>query len=292
MPAILTIRAGDSICTLCPELGGSILSWQVGGQNMLRQTSDAAIADRGRLGFASFPLVPYSNRIGQATFEYNGRRITLAKNFAPEPNALHGTGWEDIWQADMAGPDRIIQRLSHPGDDRWPWAFDAEQVITILPHGLHLELSAHNRSDEVAPLAFGHHPYFDQAGASMQFIAPRVWMSGEDGLPAEVAQPNGRFAFEHLETVEGRDIDHCYTGWSGQTRIEWAGREHALEIMSPMRAAVVYIPKGGDAFCFEPVPHVNNALNMPGAEPTIPAIAPDAAYHTAIVFNVVAPRSA
>jgi aldose 1-epimerase len=287
MTAIKTIYAGDSVCTLCPELGGSILSWQVGGQNILRHTSDAAFAGGSRLDFASFPLVPYSNRIGQATFEWNGRQIVLTKNFAPEPHAIHGTGWVDAWEAEMVGPDKIILRLSHKADNRWPWAFDAEQVITITSDGLRLELSAYNRSDEAAPLGFGHHPYFDQTGAHMEFKALRVWMSGDEGLPTDVATPGVQYGFGTMGAIEGRNIDHCYAGWSGQTRIEWAERKYALEIISPMRAAIVYIPKGGDAFCFEPVPHINNALNMPGEEPAMPVIAPGEAYRSVIEFRAV-----
>ncbi len=286
--AVQTIQSGNSICTLCPELGGSILSWQVDGQNMLRRTDDAALADGSRLGFASFPLVPYSNRISEAQFEWNGSHFGITPNFAPEPHAIHGTGWEDSWAAELRGEDTIVLSLSHPGDARWPWAFVAEQIITVSTNGLKLELTAHNLSDAAAPLGFGHHPYFDQDGAFMEFEAEIVWMSGDDSLPSKAITPSGQFAFDTMASVEGRDIDHCYAGWSGQTRIAWTGRPHALEITSPMRAAVIYIPKGGDAFCFEPVPHINNALNMTGHEPAMPIIASGSAYHSTIMFSVVA----
>ena len=288
MATTYTITADTSVCKLCPELGGSILSWQVGAQNMLRETNDSVIADSNRLGLASFPLVPYSNRIGSAHFAWGGQQIDLIKNFAPEPHAIHGTGWEDAWEAEMVGSDQIILRLSHGGDRRWPWPFDAQQIVTVSPSGLHLDLSCTNRSNATVPLAFGHHPYFDQAGASMAFNAEHIWMSGDDSLPAVVVTPEDQFAFDEKGPVEGRDIDNCYAGWSGRARIEWQGRGLALEIASPMPAAVVYIPKGGDAFCFEPVPHINNALNMPGQEPAMPLIAPNETYHTVIEFRAVA----
>ena len=264
------------------------MSWRVGGQNMLRCASDAAIGDGDRLRFASFPLVPYSNRIGHATFAWNGRQIILAPNFAPEPHAIHGTGWQDAWEAERVWPDKIILRLSHKSDNRWPWAFDAEQVITVSPDGLRLELSAHNRSEEAAPLGMGHHPHFDSAGASLAFEASRVWMSGDDNLPSYVVAPSGRLAFDRMGPVEGRNIDNCYADWTGRARIKWAERENAMEIVSSMRAAVIYIPSGGDAFCFEPVPHINNALNMAGQEPAMPVIAPGEAYRSTIEFKAVA----
>ncbi len=283
---IETIEAGDSICTVCPELGGSILSWQVGGQNMLRHTSSTALAGGNRLDFASFPLVPYSNRVGHATFEWNGRSVSLIPNFAPEPHAIHGSGWEDAWAAELRGTDGIILSLSHPGDARWPWAFVAEQVVTVSPGGLKLELAVHNLANEAAPFGFGHHPYFDSAGASMAFGAAQVWMSGADNLPTEAVAVSGQFDFADMAPVKGRDIDHCYTGYSGQTQIAWVGRPHGLNIISTLPAAVVYVPAGGDAFCFEPVPHINNALNMPGHEPAMPLVAPGEAYRATIEFRV------
>jgi aldose 1-epimerase len=254
---------------------------------MLRKADDAALADGNRLGFASFPLVPYSNRIGEARFEWNDKHIALTPNFAPETHAIHGTGWQDSWAAELRGEDTVVLTLSHPGDARWPWAFVAEQVITVSSDGLKLELTAQNLSEEAAPLGFGHHPYFDQAGASMEFKAETVWMSGDNNLPTNAVTPSGQFAFDIEALVEGRDIDHCYAGWSGRTRIRWAGRPHALEIVSAMRAAVVYIPKGSDAFCFEPVPHINNALNMRGEEPAMPIIAPGQTYRTTIGLQII-----
>ncbi len=288
MPTIKTIQAGDSICTLCPELGGSILSWNIAGQNMLRRTSQAALSGGSRLEFASFPLVPYSNRIGKASFIWAGRRIDLTPNFAPEPHAIHGIGWEDNWATEIVEPDKIVLSLAHCGNARWPWPFVAEQAITVTPNGLHLELTAHNMSDEAVPLGFGHHPYFDQAGAKMTFDAQRVWMSGADSLPTQPVVPQGQFSFDTLLPVEGRAIDHCYAAWSGRTYIEWVGRALALEITSPMQAAVVYIPKGGDAFCFEPVPHINNALNIPEQEPAMAVVAPGAAFRSSITLKAVA----
>jgi len=62
-------------------------------------------------------------------------------------------------------------------------------------------------------------------------------------------------------------------------------REYALEIDSDLPHAVVYTPADEDYFCFEPVPHINNALNR--ADGDMPIIAPGDSYTASITFRAV-----
>lgn len=284
---MLTIGSGDECCTIYPELGGSIGSWTIAGQPMLRSASDTAIADGTMLCMATFPLVPYSNRIGNGTFNWHGQPIKLRRNFAPEPHAIHGVGWQRPWSVIKHSESAVTLRYSHGSDASWPWPFEAEQHISVAGHQLTIILQAHNNATVPVPLAFGHHPYFDAAGATLRFSADAVWMSGMDALPTKAQPPDFRFDFRNGAPVEGRDIDHCYSGVSGPARITWADRPFALEITSApqLEAAVVYIPKYGDAFCFEPVPHINNALNLPGHTPAMPIVAAGETFETMITFR-------
>ena len=95
------------------------------------------------------------------------------------------------------------------------------------------------------------------------------------------------FDFSGDGVLAGRDIDHCYAGWDGQACISWDGRPMMLNIISDMAAAVVYVPKGGDAFCFEPVPHINNALNRPDDILPMPTIAPGESFTATIQLRAV-----
>jgi aldose 1-epimerase len=284
---MLAIRRGEASCTIYPELGGSLGRWTVAGQEMLRAANPEAIVENEPLGMASFPLVPYSNRIAGGAFEWDGRTIKLAKNFLPGQHSIHGIGWQRPWLVSARDHDCVRLTLMHHADAHWPWAFDAEQRIAVDDQTLTLNLIVRNRSDRAAPLAFGHHPYFDAAGAVLVFASDAVWMSGDDALPTEPISPHGAFDFSAPAPVEGRTIDHCYAGIAGPARISWADRPLALEIESfpQLGAAVVYIPQGGDAFCFEPVPHINNALNLAGHHPAMPVIAAGDAFETRITFR-------
>ena len=285
----LTLTHGAARCDLLPQLGGSIGSWSVSGQQMLRTASESGIAARDPFATAGFPLVPYSNRIGQGSFEWRGNPITLARNFPPEPHAIHGVGFERPWQLQTRGRDSVVLRLTHRPDAGWPWAFDARQRITLTDDLLILEFEAVNLEPQAVPLAFGHHPYFPRGGARLTFHAQGVWLAGDDGLPCELVKPAGPFDFSKGSSVENADIDHCFTGWNGVAIIAWPDKEQALGITvsRELSSAVVYIRPDLDAFCFEPVAHINNALNRHDRESAMPVVAPGESFEASIRFRAL-----
>lgn len=283
----VTIASAGSQCVIAPDIGGSIVSWHVDGQNMMRNAEWTAVPQCNPLLMASFPLVPYSNRIGNAQFEWDHHTHTLAPNFDPEPHAIHGVGWQRSWRIAESTTRRCILSLQHNPDDCWPWPFEAGQEI-ILDHGtLHIRSYAVNLSDRAVPLAFGHHPYFDRQGASLQFAASSVLMNGNDALPQSPCPPFSQYDFSQQASVAEREVDHCYSGWDGTARISWASRSIALEISSDLEAAVVYIPRDGDAFCFEPVPHANNAINRRDLSPQMPIVEPGGRFESTLLLRAV-----
>jgi aldose 1-epimerase len=289
-PELITIGDDRSQCVLCPDLGGSVISWEVDGQPMLRTVECDAIASSDPLMLASFPLVPYSNRIGHAQYNWRGQTICITPNFAPEPHAIHGVGWTRPWLVEAVQAHRCTLRIEHEADEHWPFAFSASQSFELADGALKITSAAVNRADQPAPLAIGHHPYFDQQGASLRFNAGVVLLNGEDALPLDATIPHGQFDFSEDGAVAGRDVDHCYADWDGYAEIRWKARRLAVEIRSDMKAAVVYIPKDGTAFCFEPVPHVNNALNRTDLAPAMPIVQPGAAFASTITLQTVAWR--
>jgi aldose 1-epimerase len=288
--AFALVHAG-SRCELFPQIGGSIGGWSVEGQQMLRAASAASIAALDPFGMASFPLVPYSNRIGCATFEWDRKIVTLAPNFPPEPHAIHGVGFARPWACAARTCDSVLLTLIHQADAGWPWPFEARQRISIAERELTLDLTAINLAPRPVPLAFGHHPYFPQKGAHLTFRARGVWLVGDDGLPSERVKPCGKFDYSRSTPVEQGELDHCFTGWTGPAFIAWPGKPLALEISGSctLPCAVVCVRNGADGFCFEPVPHLNNALNLPDREPAMPIVAPGGKFSASVRFRAVPP---
>lgn len=74
-PNLVTLSNDRSQSVLCPALGGSLVRWEVDGQPILRVLDKDAISIGDPLMLGSFSLMPYSNRIGQARFDWNGQAV-------------------------------------------------------------------------------------------------------------------------------------------------------------------------------------------------------------------------
>lgn len=78
---------------------------------------------------ACYPLVPYANRIAGGQLPAAGRIYTLRANFPPEPNAVHGVGWQRAWHVARAGQRsaELVLRYKPDTPADWPFAFEARQ---------------------------------------------------------------------------------------------------------------------------------------------------------------------
>ena len=276
------IASGNSVCTLLPKTGGSIGSWRVDGQAMLRTALDGT----DPLQSASFPLVPYSNRIANARFDWHGTPVVLRPHPIAAPHAIHGVGWLKAWDVTKINSDSATLTLNHNPDADWPWPFEAEQHIAVGENWLWISMTIRNLSDVPVPAAFGHHCYFDCQGASIKFMADRFFPSGPDMLPLEAEAVAGPTDFSGGCAVTEHPFDNGFGGWDGKAELSWAERGHRLLIESDMTNVVLFTPSGEDFFCFEPVPHRNNALCR--ADGDMPLVAPGGLYQSHIRFTAVA----
>jgi aldose 1-epimerase len=289
IPDVVTLSHGAGRCDLIPALGGSIAAWTVNGQGMMRSASAFSIATKDPFGMASFPLVPYSNRIENGSFEWDGECFTLARNFPPEPHAIHGVGFDRPWQVSARTADSMTLSLTHRPSASWPFAFEAQQRISLGQATLAIEMSAVNLADRAVPLSFGHHPYFPRGGAFLKFRAQGIWLVGEDGLPILRVKPFDKFDYSNAMSVARGEIDHCFVGWDRIAEISWPDWPLALELTASetLPCAVVCIRSDIGGFCFEPVPHMNCALNRRNREYAVPVIAPGKSFNASIHYRAV-----
>lgn len=212
---------------------------------------------------ASFPLVPFSNRIAGARFSYDGRLITLHRNFPPEPHAIHGMGWEEDW--DIVHRDEAALELSfeETGTRSWPWSYTATQRFLLTEHGLQIELHLTNTSDAIMPAGLGMHPYFPAySDTTLSLSAGGVIEKDESGLPDRVLSDHKALKILQTGGPLPLGLDTGLEDWTGTARIDWPDAGKSLQITAPgTDRAVFYSPVGRDYFCLEPVTHVTNAVN-------------------------------
>ncbi|MEO7106063.1 MAG: aldose 1-epimerase [Rhodoferax sp.] len=249
----ISLRCAELRCDIKPELGGCIAGLWLGGIPVLRSTPLQDLHSVRQA--ASYPLIPFSNRVGQATLQWNGTDHPLVKNWAPDPHAIHGVGWERPWDLLEASDTFALLSYEHKVDDAWPFDFDSSQAFKLEDHALELSLSITNQSSNAVPVGLGWHPYFiKRADTHVQFEATGRWEMGDDKLPTHRAPSAG------LDVACATlDVDHCFDGWSGVVRL----RDSVLQtrVVSSLSRLVVYSTPQSDSIAIEPVTHVNDAVN-------------------------------
>jgi len=276
------ITSGDWSMTAAPDRGGAVLSLTHGGRDILRPTAPGA---DDPLAMACFPLVPYANRIGFGRFDWCGSPYHLNRNYPGQAHPLHGTGWLTRWNVIAHGDTAITMRLSHVGDDAWPWDFTAEQQLQLSPAGLMITLSVRNIGDRSMPVSLGLHPYFAPA-ETLRFSATGVWLVDDGLLPVSHAPADTLGDWSTDGALIRRDlVDHCYTGWQGRATIARADGDIVITAEGAP-CLHVYIPPGEDFFCVEPVTAMPDAVNHDAAR----ALAPGEATQITLTIGT-APHS-
>jgi aldose 1-epimerase len=265
---ILALGAGASRARLWPAIGGGLIDWLYDGVSLLRPTTAEALAARNSQRLGSYPLVPYSNRIADARFHFDGQRFQLAHNYGQHPHSIHGIGWQRAWTVAEASATRARLALDHDpkrdGAAGWPFRFHAEQAVTCSERGLDIAMHIENRDSRPMPAGLGHHPYFPRTpGVTLAFEAQSVWLNGADYLPSERIAVPPEWNFGRPRPLGEPGLDNCFTGWSGRARITWP--EHKLVLVieaDPLYShLVVFTPAGRDFFAVEPVSHMNDGIN-------------------------------
>lgn len=267
---ILTLDHENLTLELAPACGGAIASFRLHRDTetieLMRPASPEALASNDPLLTGCFPLVPFSNRIENGEFSYNGRQVGLSPNMPPHPHPLHGQGWRHPWTVTDQTKNSVILEYRHrAGDDGWPWPYVARQVFELQGNELTVALSIENESDETVPVGLGLHPYFPRTDdPELDISLQTVWETNELCIPIREISVPGKWRFNDNRKLDGIILDHCFSGWSGRASIKWASKNLQL-IMSndgELNHLVIYVPEGEDFFCIEPVSNVTNAINM------------------------------
>jgi aldose 1-epimerase len=248
------LHAGALRLAVRPDMGGSIAGLWHRDAPILRSTEPAALS--GARQSASFPLVPYSNRLGYRKFRWKGHDYTTQANFGDSPHSVHGVGWMRPWEVTSHSGIALSLRLVHEADADWPFAFEALQYFSLTPESLVVQMVITNRADLAQPVGLGWHPYFPRRARSRLHIeCSDRWDADASQLPVrKVAQPGIDSDVSHL------DFDNGFEGWRGPARIR--DEKFSLQLRSSLPYLVVYTPQDKDYFCVEPVSHVGNAIHM------------------------------
>jgi aldose 1-epimerase len=265
----ITLRAGDAALEVVPAAGGAVARyWRERGDviwEWLRPAPAAALVGGDPYEVAAaFPLVPFSNRIRDGRFRFEGRPVVLPPNRSTERHSIHGHGWQACWTCLDRTPAVALLEYRHAAG-AWPWAYRATQRLVLTPERLTVELTLSNESEARMPAGLGWHPYFPRTPRTM-LTAPvtAMWLTDEQMLPAELVPPAPARDPSAGVPADRVALDNGFVGWSRRAVIDWPerGARLVMTATSPLDVLVVYTPSGRPYFCAEPVSHVTDAVNL------------------------------
>ena len=264
---ILSLSAARLRLELSPSIGGAISSFEwVDGEEtgpilrkchrLLEKVLDAA----------SFPLVPYVNRIRDGRFAFRGHEVRIAPNMPGDPSPLHGQGWLNPWKVDAAGERHASLSFRHEAGE-WPWTYEARQHFVLDEHGLSVTLTCRNLDNQPMPCGLGQHPYFPCGPETrLDTSVTCAWTIDDKVLPVEKVPAEGRYNLRD-RLVCAQDLDNGFGGWVGEARMSDPDWPYDLRLSSSdARFFQLYSPASGGIFVAEPVTHANAALNEPEEE--------------------------
>jgi aldose 1-epimerase len=245
---------------LAPDRGGSVLRLDWRGEPLMRPNCGSTIFD-----VASFPLVPFSNRIARGRFNTGARKGRIAPNFpgSDHPHPLHGFGWLNTWDVVEQSADGAVLEHGYPGGE-WPWPYRARQSFQLGAEGFTTALSVTNLGDAPMPAGLGFHPYFPRDAQTLYRGRHRgEWYNTPDCLPSSLDEHEEAIDWWQGRPVDARAVDTAYTGREGALEIDWPSRGLGVTIVPSdgLNTTVVFSPTGADFFCVEPVSHATDAIN-------------------------------
>ncbi|MCU1730432.1 MULTISPECIES: aldose 1-epimerase, partial [unclassified Pseudomonas] len=262
-PELLVLEDRLTRLLLAPGLGGSLVDWRrrADSQPLLRPGNLQARPLTARQQ-ASFPLVPWSNRIAGGGFEAPDGWFELPPNTPDSPLAVHGSAWQQPWEILAHSADTVLLRL----ESATPFAYRAEQRIHLADGCLTLELKVTHLDPRPLWHGLGLHPFFPRTAATqVQARAAGVWLCDGQQLSTEHRAVPEEWNLENAAELPAGKVDHCFTGWDGRCRILQADADYWLDCQAEgFDHYLLYCPPGQTFFCFEPVSHPVNAHHLPG----------------------------
>jgi aldose 1-epimerase len=271
---LLQLCAGDLSVELIPELGGSVASFRKrSGKrliDLMRPLSESAQRNWDPTGAALFPMLPYTNRIGNNRFDFEGRTYLFEPNCPGQRFNLHGTGWLARWTVACASPASAELTLDHVAPTE-PYSYSAFERFVLTEQWLAITLGITNRGQHAMPFGFGLHPSWNrEPGMTLRFRSMYFWVESPQHIATHRISTPIELDFSAARPLPDTWRNNCYSEWDGAAEISFpcAGLAVRIEAERIFRHLMLYCDPDKSDFCLEPQTHAAGALNRIGIEGT------------------------
>ena len=213
----------------------------------------------------AFVMLPFTNRLDPAQFEWQGRQVNLV-NGSSSGQGLHGFGHRSDWKIVDSSDSHVALEWNHSvSSSEWPWVFHAKLAYSVSALGLSVALSVCNADISSMPVSLGWHPFIPLQSLDvsetnrLKFYASRMHDIGLDGLG--MALLSKEVSVQHVFTMDGKTAcTTAYECFAGDVEI-FLEKNLCLKLMSQHAPhLLVHRPKELPFVCVEPIGSLPGAL--------------------------------
>ncbi len=269
MNNILQLHSGDASVRLVPAAGGRISALRLvkpggGVADILYPYPEDFFGPIRWAKGGIYPLMPYSNRIANASVQVNGEAVRLVPHPDGAPHTVHGNAHRLAWKLEQSDATSAVMTLDAAPGAEWPWHYTGRMRAELTPHALAVHVELRNADTRVMPAGMGLHPYFQhQPEARVGYGATAVWPSNSEFLPVSPRAPLAGEIYSPPRTLPVGGLTHYVGGWDGTALIDLPdGARLRTDADAAFGHMVVHRPDNLAYLCLEPVSHVTDAFNL------------------------------
>lgn len=194
------------------EGGATLRSLQFNGRPLIDGfgLDEIPTGGRGQL------LMPWTNRIGDGRYEFEGKSYQLPLSEPAMNNASHGLVRWVAWTVVEQTPSSVSLGYRLMAQSGYPWTLDLSVDYAVGAEGLKVTQAATNRASTNAPYASGAHPYLTLGVQidSLELSLPAALRltTDERKLPTGAVEVTGsEFDFRETRVIGDTQWDHAVT---------------------------------------------------------------------------------
>lgn len=276
-PRVATIASDSWQLDVLPGTGASIAAGRVrtaDGQwrDLLRPTRRASLGEPEKC--ASFPMVPWSNRIRDGVLRFGDRTWQLQRN-AADGTAIHGASRYAPWTIASRTTEAITLTLDSAAQVgiNFPWQFSASLTYAVAGRTMSVTTTVRNTDVAPFPAGFGHHPYFQRSLVASDAVTdgPVLQVPARAGYALRAGMALGaagavpaRADFSRPRRLGTSFVDDVLTAREPGAPVTITYDELAVELHAdPLYShVIVYAPRGRSYFAVEPATNVNDGFAL------------------------------
>jgi aldose 1-epimerase len=281
----LSDAARQTEVSFVPTRGNVIFEMKVKGKNILPEPAGPPVKISERKSLNGIPFMgPWANRLDQLGYYANGEKYLLnpdLKNFGIDQfqHPLHGlltgsSAWKVASLTANAQSAAVTTRLEfwkYPDlMAQFPFAHTIELTYRLRDGVLEVETVLKNLSNDPMPVSIGFHPCFELHDAPRDQWKLHLPARDQMVLSAQLLPTGERkpVTFADPLPLAGVSLDDVFTnlvrGADGRSETWVEGAKQRVTVISGPKfpTAVVYVPKGSNSACVEPMAAITDALNL------------------------------